>query len=67
MSLREAKHIRVGDKVVVKETGQVLTVSGASFVMAGIGYPQDAIEFAFEETDRRYFHQGLVKHIGGCV
>ena len=61
MNLQEAKKVKVGDKVIVKGTEQMLTVANKTFVMAGIGYPTNAIQFEFEETDDRHFHQFLKK------
>ena len=59
MSLREAKRVKIGEKVVVKKTGMILTVSNKTFVRAGIGYPQDAIQFEFEEIKEKIFHSAL--------
>lgn len=59
MSLKEAKRVKIGERVVVKKTGMILTVSNKIFVMAGIGYPQNAIEFEFEEIKEKIFHSAL--------
>lgn len=59
MTLREAKKVKIKDKVVVKETDQVLTVANKTFYLAGVGYYSNTMVFEFDETDKRYTHQGL--------
>lgn len=59
MSLREAKKCKIGDKVKLKDTGKVVTVTDVLFIMGGIGYPTDTVLFAVSGTDKRYHHKTL--------
>lgn len=60
MDLRTAKKIRWGDIVKDKKTGELLTVENVTFVIAGIGYPADAIKFEFKEKKGIFFHRNYL-------
>ena len=59
MSLQQAKKVKIGDKVIIKDTGHIVTVTDVLFIMGGIGYPTDAVSFAVSGTDKRYYHKEL--------
>ena len=59
MSLQQAKKVKIGDKVIIKNTGHVVTVTDVLFIMGGIGYPTDTVSFAVSGTDKRYHHKAL--------
>ena len=57
MSLQHAKKVKIGDKIIIKNTGHVVTVTDVLFIMGGIGYPTDTVSFAVSATDKRYHHK----------